>query len=82
MGRKISAGEALGHRRMQAGAKDEVIAYLAASPQEAATRRRWYREWCAACCVKLERDDLVRVAPARKPKERQLGLLDDATRDA
>jgi hypothetical protein len=77
MGHKISAGEALGHRRMRGGAKEEVIVYLAASAVDASTRRRWYREWCRATLTKLRLDDLARVAPPRKPRETQLGLLAD-----
>lgn len=63
-GRKIPVGEALGHRRMRPGCKEEVIAFLAASSDAPAARRRWYREWCGATLTKPRPEDLARVAPA------------------
>lgn len=77
MPRTISAGEALGHRRMRPGCKDEVIAYLASSDVPASTRRRWFREWCLATSSKVHNEDLARCAPPRKPKEQQLQLLSE-----
>jgi len=77
MARTIFAGEALGHARMHAARKEDVIAYLAASDVPPATRRRWYREWCRATFTKLRPEELDRVAP-RKAKEQQIGLLDDS----
>lgn len=71
----ITASRALGEHRMRAGAKEEVIAYLAATDLPAARRRRWYREWCRATSSKIRREDLDRVAPPAKPREVQLGLL-------
>lgn len=53
MARTITAGEALGHRLMRAGAKEDVIKYLAAADVPPASRRRWYREWCRATLSKL-----------------------------
>lgn len=76
MARTISAGEALGHRRMQPGAKEEVIAYLAAASVPVPQRRKWYREWCGATGVKVDRSDLDRVGTTRKPKGQQMGLYD------
>lgn len=75
MGRTITPGEALGHRLMRPAAKEEVIAYLAASDVPASRQRRWYRDWCCATLTKLRQEDLARVAPPRKPREVQLGLL-------
>lgn len=74
MSEKVSASQALGHRRMRAGAKEEVIAYLAATDLPGATRRRWFREWCKATHSSCLRDDIARVAPPAKPKEQLLPL--------
>jgi len=78
MDRKIFAGEALGYSRMHAAQKEDVIQYLAAAANPAPMRRRWYREWCKATFTKLRPEDLSRVAPG-KPKEQQLGLLDESS---
>jgi len=76
--RTILAGEALGHRLMRAGAKEDVIKYLAAADVPAARRRRWYREWCRATLSKLRTEDLDRCAPG-KPRVKQRGLFVDSS---
>lgn len=83
MPRTISAGEALGHRRMRAGCQEEVIAFLAAADSPAPARRRWYREWCKATSSKCRGEDLDRVAP-RARRGQQLDLLqgESSGRDA
>lgn len=75
MSRTVTAREALGDRLMHAARKEEVIQYLAAADTSPASRRRLYKEWCGAMLLQVRHEDLARVAPPRKPRERQLGLL-------
>lgn len=75
MARTIFVFEALPPRLMRGRAKEDVIQYLAAAAGAGVLRRRWYREWCRATMSSCRPEDLARVAPPRKPREYQLGLL-------
>lgn len=62
---RIDLTATLGARRCRAGAKDEVIAFLASSNIRPAERREIFRAWCKSLGLAINRRDINDVAPPR-----------------
>lgn len=75
MSPSMSVFDILPAHLMRASAREEVLARLAGAPYPAPSRRRWWREWCCATQSSVRREELDRVAPARRVRDTQGDLF-------